>query len=817
MENMIDTWKERLNKDYVSRYPAALIKGEGSAEHCHIMEPATWEKLGEVTRGKSSLMMGFLVTAQMLMLRMLSEGDNYMVMTGMGSYLVPCVGTCGGDTVLKDMLNSIMRDLNFLSHSGHTFTAVMKYSSSNLENLSLLLKNTVTLCYKELSIPEEQILAGQKLCVLVADDRVTWRYDKSEYSEEEVIFLAGLYEKVLLIMAENLTGSISSLETILRKSMYALVYKDTGTDNFDLSKDIMETFLETAEKHPDRIAVVSGQQQITYQEAAGYVRNIAAALRKKGIRRGDVVGLSCENTIFTILGIWGIYYLGAVYLPVDKTTPEEKRNSMLLESGAAAMVSEEALPGIPVENIVLSLDAVSSYADKELEYERDDELYAYVMFTSGSTGKQKGILIKRKEVLKMCICYQRLVGFDEKSRCMFLNNYNFDGSIKTLYTLFFSGAVYVCGPRTLADVTETLAIIERAEVTHVASVPLMLQELVNGCGENGLQKTASIQCMISGGESFRVSGLREWLEARKRPCVLWNIYGPAECTCFSSAYSVDGTELDGTVPIGKPVDGKQIYLLKGNRFCPPGTEGELCVAGWGLAERYFNCDGFPVEKNYLNPEQSMYRTGDMGSYRLDGNIMYLGRRDRQLKLSGQRVETGEIESAACSNHSVKNAVVLLEKKENKSGLVLLYECAGGMTVTPEELREYLKKYLYAAAVPNRIVKVEKLPVNANGKTDYARAQEMAEELAPREAVSMAGKSETVKRLIKIWEKVLGKKVTSIHATFFEMGGYSLLLYKIMNEVNREFQVDISLVEVMEHSSVSEMAKYLSANAGNGTR
>lgn len=536
-ENLIDIWKERMNKEYVSRYPAALTKSDGSSEYCHIMEHDTFEKINEVTRGKSSLMMGVLVTAQMLMMRMMSEGDNYMVMVGIGSYIVPCIGTCNGDTVLKDMLNSVMRDLKFLSDSGHAFTTVMKYSSSDLQKLSLHLKNTVTLCCKELSVPEDRILAGQKLCVIAAGDRMFWRYDKSEYSEEEIIFLAELYEKFLSIMTGKLTSNISSLETVLRKSMYASVCADTGEDAFDLSADIMETFLEISEKHPDRIAVISDSRQITYKEAAEYVRNIAAMLKIKGVRRGDV--------------------------------------------------------------------------------------------------------------LKMCMCYQKLIGFNEKSRCMFLNNYNFDGSIKTLYTLFFSGAVFVCGPQALADVTKTLDIIQSVGVTHVASVPLMIQELINGCEKNSLQKTESIQCFISGGESFRVSGLKEWLDARKNPCELWNIYGPEECTCFSSVYLVEYAELGGAISIGRPVKGKRICILNGNSFCPPDTEGELCIAGWGLAERYFNCDGFPAEEDYLNLKQRMYRTGDMGVYRSDGNIMYLGRRDRQLKLSGQRVETGEIENAAC--------------------------------------------------------------------------------------------------------------------------------------------------------------------------
>lgn len=815
-ENLIDIWKERMNKEYVSRYPAALTKSDGSSEYCHIMGHDTFEKLSEVTRGKSSLMMGFLVTAQMLMMRMMSEGDNYMVMVGMGSYIVPCIGTCNGDTVLKDMLNSVMCDLKFLSDSGHAFTTVMKYSSSDLEKLSLLLKNTVTLCCKELSVPEDRILAGQKLCVIVAGDRVFWRYDKSEYSEEEITFLAKLYEKFLSIMTGKLTSNISSLEMVLRKSMYDSVCVSTGEDAFDLSADIMETFLEISEKHPDRIAVISDSRQITYKEAAEYVRNIAAMLKVKGVLRGDVVGLYCENTLFTILTIWGIYYLGAVYLPIDKTTPEKKRHSMLIESHATAMVSERVLSDIPVENIVINMENVVNNANQGFEYERNDELYAYVMFTSGSTGKPKGIFIKRGDVLKMCICYQKLIGLNEKSRCMFLNNYNFDGSIKTLYTLFFSGAVFVCGPQALEDVTETIDIIQSVGVTHVASVPLMIQELINGCEKNSLEKTESIRCFISGGESFRVSGLKEWLDARAIPCELWNIYGPAECTCFSSVYLVDRAELGGTISIGRPVKGKRIYILNGNSFCPPDTEGELCIAGWGLAEGYFNCDGFPTEKDYLNLKQRMYRTGDMGVYRSDGNIIYLGRRDRQLKLSGQRVETGEIENAVCSNHSVKNAVVLQRKDENKPYLVLIYECVQDMTVTPEELRAYLEKYLYASAIPNRIVNVEKIPVNANGKTDYDKAAELVEELALKVAVSKTGRSETVKRLIKIWEKVLGKKVVSIHATFFEMGGYSLLLYKIMNEVNKEFNVNISLVEVMENSSVSEMAKYLRENTGNST-
>lgn len=585
---------------------------------------------------------------------------------------------------------------------------------------------------------------------------------------------------------------------------------------------IHECFRQQVLRAPGAVALIAGATRLTYADLDARADRVADRLRELGVCPDAVVALALPRSIEQIVGILGILKAGAAYLPIDPENPPDRTRFIVADAGAVAVVTwSEAHDGPSLAGLssvlIDRIDEPDCRGDESFrDYNRtpngSGESLAYVMYTSGSTGEPKGVMIEHRSVLRL-VLGQRYAAFGPDRVFLQLAPTAFDASTFEIWGPLLSGGTLVIAPAGPLDLRVLGDLIASRGVTTLWLTAGLFAEIV----DTRPATLAGVEEILTGGEPVSPSHVRRAYERLGPSARIINGYGPTECTTFACCHRIsrDDPAPNGTIPIGRPIGNTTAYVLDElERPVPIGVAGELYLGGLGVARGYvrrpdLTAERFRPDPFSADPGARLYRTGDLVRWTSDGVLEYVGRLDDQVKIRGFRIEPGEVEAVMTRHPSVRQAVVV--PQDHPAGgkqLVAYVVPAPGASAEVEALRNHMRSAVPGYMVPAKIVPVPTLPLTRNGKIDR-RALPGAEEAPPSPPPDRIPHRTTIEeRLSIIWGDVLGVRKIGIHDDFFAHGGHSLLAVRLLARVRELFGVEMPVATLFGAPTIERMADWL---------
>jgi amino acid adenylation domain-containing protein len=572
-----------------------------------------------------------------------------------------------------------------------------------------------------------------------------------------------------------------------------------------------EWIARTARANGDRLAVIAPDRPLTYAELDAHAKALAAELHAKGVSRGDAVAIIAEPSAEMIVGLLGILMAGGAYVPLDPAYPVDLMRHVLGDARAAVVVSQAALldrlQGTAARTVTLDLDApVASHAAGEIGAEPDD--LAYILYTSGTTGRPKGVPISHRNLVHSTEARLRVYG-DAPPRFLLLSSFTFDSSIAGIFWALVTGGTLIVPRRHQEqDMTGLLTLVREHAVSHTLCLPTLYGLILREAAPADL---ASLGTVIVAGEACPSSLVRAHHQSR-REARLFNEYGPTEATVWATVHELGPNDALDPVPIGRPIPRMHSHVLDAERrLVPPGVPGELWLAGAGLSAGYRNLEAlsharFAVLDVTGTPERC-YRTGDLAVWRDDGKLAFLGRVDSQLKLRGRRIEPSGIETVLRERADVDDAAVTVRGTPGR--LIAYVVPRAGATLDAGLLCRELQAVLADYLVPDQFVTLPSLPRTWSGKIDYRSLPEPVS--APAPITSAAPASAIEATLAAIWREVLGAPAVGLDDDYFALGGDSILSIRIVSRVRQELDAELPLGIVFQARTVRALAAAIEAH------
>lgn len=577
---------------------------------------------------------------------------------------------------------------------------------------------------------------------------------------------------------------------------------------------ILDALESAATMWPERIFLEEpGKRSLRYREVLGKVNSIARSLHQKGVQRGDVVAVDLPRGAEQVVALLGVIRAGGIYLPTDPTQPLDRRNSMLLDSNAVAVIGLPGRTTPPEKTHLFEFDGLLRSKETEMPAAPLPTDQAYALFTSGSTGKPKAVLVSHAGPASL-LSSQKILGLLPGSRILSYASSVFDASLwELLMALGTSGTLVFAENTTRLDPQQLDRFLLANQIDVALLTPTVLRTLVGQWLWRGL--------LISGGESLDgalASRMSDFIVDER----LWNAYGPTETSIVSTLHKVMIDDLPAApddiqcqIQIGKLVDAALMHVMDDNwREVPRGESGELWLSGSLVGTGYLKEPAITANKFVPTADgKRCYRTGDRVRVRPDGSLDYLGRIDDQLKIFGQRIEPGEIESAMRSHPAIEDAGVHVQHSEHGEKLVARY-VPRSSPVAPTEIRGYLKSLLPEAWIPSLILAVGKLPLLPSGKTDRKTLTNLEfDEIkyentecpkTPSYSKELLSKDTKLIKIRRAWSKVLNNVNIRNTDNFFDMGGTSLDLVRATKAISSALGREISVRQLLAHQTPAEL-------------
>lgn len=579
-----------------------------------------------------------------------------------------------------------------------------------------------------------------------------------------------------------------------------------GTMHLAPKQLITELFHQQVLLVPHQNAISSSDVELTYSQLDSITNQLANKLRKCNVQPGNVVGLVMDRGIASVAGMIAILKTGGIYLPLDVAYPAQRLKYMTDNSGVKVIITTAEFKDVAagLTDQIIDFDEIDNEATIFNEHPAITTADgAYVNYTSGSTGLPKGVLIPHCAVVRL-VKDTNYISLQQGQKVSHNSSISFDATtLEVWLPLLNGGTIVLLDKHSLLDRENFGAMLKRKEI----DVMFLTTSLFNQIANSYPDSFGGLSYVIAGGERALINTFDEVMTSTNPPKNLVNGYGPTENTTFSICYSYKNAELAGQrVPLGRPVTNSTVYLLDENcKPVPAGVTGEIYLGGAGLAIGYLNNVKFSTEKFvnvYLDDfrEERLYRTNDLGRYRLSGEIDYYGRNDRQIKLRGFRIELGEIESAILQLSGIKSCYVLLDNEEK---IIAFYTVKEGTDTTQKNIKKALKNMLPYYMIPSVVTEIDELPVNRNGKIDIEKLQKLL--IIPAEPIINTALSTTEHQLILIWKQLLKVDEIDLHDNFFELGGHSLLITRMLAEAAKVFGTRLSIQTGFENPTIESLA------------
>ncbi|PFJ06741.1 non-ribosomal peptide synthetase, partial [Bacillus cereus] len=646
---------------------------------------------------------------------------------------------------------------------------------------------------------------------------VSFEYNTDLFDGSTIARMADHFENWLNEIAYHPDESYTRLSMLSDTEQKHLLEEWNDTDVvYSHECMIHELFEQQVARTPDAVAVVYEGGKLTYQELNEKSNQLAHYLQKQGIGPESLVGICVERSPDIIIGLFGILKAGGAYVPLDPSYPENRLRYILENSQIQVLLTKEALQDwLPKDIQAICLDRDQVMISKESNLAPVSGVtanhLAYIIYTSGSTGNPKGVMIEHHSVINRLQWMQKKYPLSVEDTILQKTPFSFDVSVWELFWWSFVGArVCLLSPGGEKDPAMIEEYIERYRVTTMHFVPSMLSTFLDYMEQyKSKRDVSSLSQVFTSGEALNTEQVRRFKGVfyDVQQTRLINLYGPTEATVDVTYYDCDLEQEPMTIPIGRPIDNTELYVLdQHQQVVPIGVTGELYLGGVGLARGYFNRPDLTTERFIPHPfkeGERLYRTGDLVRYMSDRNLEYIGRIDNQVKIRGFRIELGEIETSLHNHSSVKEAVVLVKEDRPGDKQLVAYVVGEG---DAGEWRKYLKKQLPHYMVPAYFFQVEAMPLTPNGKVNRKALLELEAQSISEDITSSRTPVEEL--IVSVWSQVLGIRNISVQDSFFEIGGHSLLATQVVSRLQEIFQIELPVRELFEYATVESLAKRL---------
>ena len=617
-----------------------------------------------------------------------------------------------------------------------------------------------------------------------------------------------------------------ALEVLPATERYQLLHEwNDSRAEFSSQQCIHQLFEEQVRTSPDATAVVYEESSLTYAELNRRANRLAHYLRGLGVKPDARVAICLERGLETVVALLGVLKAGGAYVPLDPAYPVERLRFMLEDCAPVTLLTQGHLQGLftGLRDAVSLVDLSDATAWSHQPDGNPDcasvgltpKNLAYVIYTSGSTGTPKGVMVEHRNVTRLFAATEAWFHFSESDVWTLFHSYAFDFSVWEIWGALLYGGRLIVVPKSIVHSPEDFyKLVCQAGVTVLNQTPSAFRQLI--AVQEASKRDHQLRYVIFGGEALEVATLKPWYAQNEaRHTDLINMYGITETTVhvtYRPLQRADSEEHPGS-PIGCRILDLRIYILDEHRQpVPVGVAGEMYVGGAGVARGYLNRPELTAERFLADPFAAetgarMYKTGDLARWHADGTLEFLGRNDFQVKIRGFRIELGEIEAVLAEHPGVREAAVVARADvPGEKRLVAYYTAAdpnkqsGGAA----EFRAFLSGKLPDYMVPAAYVRMERMPLTANGKLDR-KALPMPEGNVYAVRTYEAPHGEVETGLVGIWADLLNVGRIGRQDNFFELGGHSLLAMQVTARIRRIFEVELAVRSVFEAPTIASLA------------
>ena len=802
------------------------VHGDGAlvAEACEDLEPALVQRARAQARSRSLSVAALFHAAWSLVVARTSGRDDVVFGSVLSGRLQ---GAAGAQHTLGMFINTLPLRLcladrtaaELVEHTQRELAALLSYEQSSLamaQRCSSISGSaplfTALLNYRRgATSPQARWSRAPGISVLTTHERTNYPITLSLDDLDHGLTMTAQSDqridprRVIGYMRTSVQSLVQALEDAPQSAALSLavlpddehrqvteIFNSTTT-RYPRDRSIHELFEAQVERAPQAVAVAYDEQVLTYAELNRAANRLARYLVEGGAAPGEYIPVLMARSARMVIAQLAVLKCGGAYVPIDPELPAERRAFMIRDCGARRIVAEGAQPvGLDIARAVwvdyASLDdGMSTASGENLFVHVSDRAPAYVMYTSGSTGLPKGVIVPHGAVNRLAINN----GYAEMTPDDCIAHYSnpaFDASTFEIWGGLLTGAkVAVVAQRVVLDAPQFARVLTRHGVTML----YMSVGLFNQYTDALAEVFRRLRYLLVGGDALEPGAIKRVL-VNSPPQRLLNAYGPTECTTFATTYTIESVaDAAVSIPIGRPMANAQIYILDARgQPVPIGVPGEMYIGGAGVACGYLNRPELTAERFLPDPfsaapDARLYRTGDLARWRADGAVEFLGRNDLQVKIRGFRIELGEIEARLVRHEGIKEVVVLARRDGPGERSLVAYFVPTPEQPAPgvEELRGYVRSALPDYMVPAAFVALEQMPLNSSGKVDRrALPAPLLAAYVSREYEAPRGEVEEI--LAGIWQSVLGVERIGRHDNFFELGGHSLLIVQLMERLRR---------------------------------
>jgi amino acid adenylation domain-containing protein len=619
-------------------------------------------------------------------------------------------------------------------------------------------------------------------------------YSTERFEAATVTRMLQHFQILLTEVIENPNQRINQFTLLtLEEKQLLTEWNKTHTDYPEIA--IHQQFERQVSRSPDAIAAVFADQQLTYRELNQRANQLAHYLQKIGVGSEVLVGLLIDRSLEALIAILAIWKAGGAYLPLDPAYPIDRLHFMLENSQIGFLITQLLqCDRLPVQNLqIINLEqeqsAIAQFSTSNLDFSTPGDRLAYVLYTSGSTGQPKGVLVEHRGLSNLAHAQRQIFNLQPHHRVLQFASLSFDASIFELVMALTNGAsLHLIPSASRLPDTPLLQFLRDHAITHATLPPAVLAVLT--------PRLPALETVISAGEACSAAIVDRWAKHSQ----FFNAYGPTEATIWTTI----AQPRDRHPPIGRPIANTQIYLLDPQlQLVPIGVTGELYIAGAGVARGYLNRPELTAERFIANPfatSDRLYKTGDLARYRSDGQLEFIDRIDRQVKIRGFRIELGEIEATLQQHPAIKTAVVTVQNNGSENKRLVAYVVSTQAEITADRLQNFLRSQLPDYLIPSAFVRLDALPLTPNGKVNLS-----ALPAAAIEATYVAPRTATEATLAQIWAELLHQEQVGIRDNFFALGGDSILTVRLIDRIRQQFQQNLPLSSLFLNPTIEGLA------------
>ncbi|TFW28927.1 non-ribosomal peptide synthetase [Massilia horti] len=649
-----------------------------------------------------------------------------------------------------------------------------------------------------------------------------FEYSTDLFSSARIATLAGHFERLARAVVARPATPLSRLRMMTDCELEQVHNAARGPRLPLPCPDAVTLFARSTARCADAVAVRDGAAVCTYRELDESANRIAHALHSRGVRQGDVVGVCLERSIRLVAAVLGVMKAGAAFVALDPSHPPSRLALLAQDAGLACVIEDGQGARLDCERLHLERDRaeLERLPATAPEVPLGPEDLAYVVYTSGTTGQPKGVMVSHGNYVNAYLGWERHYRLEQLHAHLQMASFPFDVFCGDLVRALGSGKTLVICPQQLLGEPQALyTLMQDSGVDFAEFVPASFRALAEYLFDTG-RRLDFMQILVVASDAWYAGEYRRYRALLGPQARLVNSYGMAEATIDSTLFEGDLADAGegGLVPIGVPFPNVDVWIVDRNlELVPPGTTGEICVGGAGVALGYLKrpeltFDKFVPHPFSAEPGARLYRTGDLGRMRADGSIELFGRTDTQVKIRGMRIELGEIEMTLRTRAGVEDCAAVIRDDQRGQPRIVAYLAGAGSEADPAVLNDRLAQYLPAYMLPGAYVRLDSLPLSANGKLDRARLPALRDDGGAAQGF-VAPRTLNEEMLATIWIEMFGVPRVSVHDSFFELGGHSLLAFQLVARIREAFRVGLVLQTLFAHPTIAGLARAISELQG----